>query len=142
MPLVSQARQNAELSRNEIIVRYFNLGLSGPEILSFLLELHGIRLGMRQLRRILKELGCKRRQVQSDIDQIIDAVEKELCSSGQLIGYRAMHQRLITDHRLIVNRGTSIRSQDSRPRRSRTKIQISFKAKEIQCQRIKLFMVA
>ena len=71
LPLVSQTRPNAALSRNEIKERYFNLGLSGPEILSSLLELHGIHLGMRELRRILKKLGCKRRQVQSDIDQII-----------------------------------------------------------------------
>ena len=44
LPVVSQTGRNAGLSRNEIIVRYFNLGLSGPEILLFLLELHGIRL--------------------------------------------------------------------------------------------------
>lgn len=92
------------MSRDELIETYFHLGLSGPEILSFLSQAHNIQLSLRQLRRILKSLGCKRRQYQSDVAQIINAIETEICSSGQIIGYRAMHQRLITYHGLTVKR--------------------------------------
>ena len=35
---------------------------------------------------------------------IVRAVEGELRGSGSIIGYRSMHQRLTTDHQLIVTR--------------------------------------
>ena len=39
---------------------------TASEILSFLLNVHGIRLSLRQLRRILKNRGCTRREQSTD----------------------------------------------------------------------------
>ena len=47
---------NRAVSRNDAIEDYFSLGFTGSEILSFLLNVHGIQLSLRQLRRILKKL--------------------------------------------------------------------------------------
>ena len=51
----------ANIDRNEAIESYFSLGFSTSEILGFLLSDHGTQLSMRQLRSILKSLGCKRK---------------------------------------------------------------------------------
>ena len=40
----------------------------------------------------------------SSTDNVIQAVEKELNGSGNSIGYRAMHQRLITDYGLVIRK--------------------------------------
>ena len=95
---------NRAVSRNDAIEKYFTLGFTASEILSFLLNVHGIRLSLRQLRRILKNQGCIRREQSTDMSIIVRAVEHELRGSGSIIGYRSMHQRLTTDHQLIVTR--------------------------------------
>lgn len=41
-----------------------------------------------------------------DLDSVVRAVEEELSGSGQSVGYRQMHQRLTTDHGLVVDRET------------------------------------
>lgn len=95
---------NRAVSRNDAIENYFTLGFTASEILGFLLNVHGIRLSLRQLRRILKNRGCTRREQSTDMSIIVRAVEEELRGSGSIIGYRSMHQRLTTDHQLIVTR--------------------------------------
>lgn len=95
---------NRAVSRNDAIENYFTLGFTASEILSFLLNVHGIQLSLRQLRRILKNRGCTRREQSTDMSIIVRAVEEELRGSGSIIGYRSMHQRLTTDHHLIVTR--------------------------------------
>ena len=42
---------NRAANRNDAIASYFTLGFTASEILSFLLNVHGIRLSLRQLRR-------------------------------------------------------------------------------------------
>ena len=74
------------------------------EILSFLVNVHGIHIGLRQIKRILKKLGCRRRGVRSNFDDIVRVMENELKGSGSIIGYRAMHQRLTVQHSLNVSR--------------------------------------
>ena len=96
-------RGNA-LTRDEVIETYFNLGLSAQEIVLFLISVHGICISVRQLKRILRRLGCRRRRSQSDLDEIVEAVEEELRGSGSLLGYRSMHQRLINHYRLTTTR--------------------------------------
>ena len=91
-------------SRNEVIEEYFALGYTATEILSLLWGVYGIRLSLRQLKRVLKSRGCKRRGAFTDIDTIVTAIEEELRGSGSLIGYRAMHQRLIKYRNLVVTR--------------------------------------
>ena len=90
--------------RDEIIVNYFNLGLTAPEIALFLVSVHGIGISLRQLKRILRRLGCTRRRRRSNLNEVVEAVEEELRGSGSLLGYRAMRQRLINQHRLVTTR--------------------------------------
>ena len=92
--------------RNSLIECYFNLGLDYSEIINFLLLVHGIRLSVRQLKRVLFSKGSCRRKNHSDIEEVIAAVERELDGSGSLIGYRQMHQRLRVDYGLVVSRET------------------------------------
>ena len=92
------------LSRDEVIKTYFNLGFKAQEIVLFLVSVHGIRVSLRHLKRILKRLGCRRRRFQSNLDEIVGVVEEELRGSGSLFGYRAMHQRLINHHGLVTTR--------------------------------------
>jgi len=89
------------LSRDEVIKTYFNLGFKAQEIVLFLVSVHGIRVSLRHLKRILKRLGCRRRRFQSNLDEIVGVVEEELRGNGSLLGYRAMHQRLINHHGLV-----------------------------------------
>ena len=92
--------------RNYLIECYFKLGLDYSEILSFLLLSHGIRLSLRQLKRVLFSRGLRRRKNCSEAQEIIAAVERELEGSGSLIGYWQMHQRLRIDYGLVVSRET------------------------------------
>lgn len=91
-------------TRSELIEKYFNLGLRASEILAFLSNVHGIRLSLRQLKRILRSSGCRRRNAASDFDNVVQIMEVELRGSSSLLGYRSMHQRLTNDYGLVVPR--------------------------------------
>lgn len=104
LPNYSPAIRNNALMREEIIQNYFNLGLTASEIALFLVSVHGICISLRHLKRILRRLGCTRRRRPSDLDEVVEAVEAELRGSGSLLGYRAMHQRLINQHGLVTTR--------------------------------------
>ena len=104
LPNYSPAVRGDLQTRDEIIRAYFDLGLTAPEIASFLACIHGIRISLRQLKRILRRLRCTRRQNLSDLEEVVEAVEAELRGSGSLLGYRAMHQRLVNHHRLATTR--------------------------------------
>ena len=93
-----------ELNRNEPIEKYFHLGLQAAEILGFIVNVHGFTLSIRQLKRILRDRGCRRRKEPSDFDEVVRVIEIELASSSSLLGYRAMHQKLTNDHGLVVTR--------------------------------------
>ena len=92
--------------RNSVITSYFNLGLSYTEIAAFLASFHGVVLSVRQLKRILRRLGRRRRLNPSDAGDVLNAIICELSGSGSIIGYRAMHQRMRDNHGLIVTRET------------------------------------
>ena len=104
LPNYSPAIRNNALTREEIIDNYFNLGLTASEIALFLVSVHGIRISLRHLKRILRQLGCTRRRHPSDLNEVVQAVEEELRGSGSLLGYRAMHQRLIDQYGLVTTR--------------------------------------
>ena len=55
LPTVRNIDGNHE--RNYFIEQYFRLGFKYPEIISFLLLCHGVRLSLRQLKRILRSRG-------------------------------------------------------------------------------------
>lgn len=88
----------------KLIRYYFLQNYTASEISSFLL-LHGIKLGVRQLRRILKTEGLLRRKAE-DFTAIVNAIQFELAESGSCCGYRSMWQRLRTYHGLSVRRDT------------------------------------
>ena len=94
------------MDRDSLVEGYFRLGIDYVEILAFLIICHGIRLSMRQLKRILRERGLTRRIQQSPMNEIVDAIENELQGSGSLLGYRLMHQKLGLSYGLVVNRET------------------------------------
>ena len=91
-------------NRERLIEHYFNLGLSYTEILCFLVAVHGIHISLRQLKRILQQLGLRRRGNLDSINEVITNVEAELRGSGRSAGYRAMHQRLIIKYGQRINR--------------------------------------
>jgi hypothetical protein len=99
--------ENPELeNKYSLVEAYFHLGLGYPEIVAFLGLWHGIRLSLRHLKRILRRRGLRRRCAHSDGNDIVSAIESELKGSGSSIGYRLMHQRLIIDYALNVDRET------------------------------------
>ena len=104
LPQYCPANQEQELGRNEAIVNYFRLGYTAPEIMAFLVTLHGVRLSLRQLRRILRSHGCRRRENPTDMDDVVQAIEEKLRESGRILGYRAMHQRLTNERNLVFTR--------------------------------------
>ena len=61
---------------------------------------------MRQLKRVLRRQGLRRRKDHSDISEILNAIETELEGSGNNIGYRQMHQRLRIDYGHVVHKET------------------------------------
>ena len=67
---------------------------------------HGIEISLRQLKRVLRRQGLRRRKDHSDIREIFNAVETELEGSGNSIGYRQIHQRLRSDHGHVVHKET------------------------------------
>ncbi len=55
LPNYCPAIQADRLSHDKIIEKYFCLGLSNAEILGFIVNVHGFRLSLRQLKRILRK---------------------------------------------------------------------------------------
>lgn len=98
--------EGGNANRDELIERYFHLGLQQIEIVAFLTLAHGIRISLRQLKRILQNKGLKRKGANCDLGLVIRTIEQELQGSGRSIGYRAMWQRLRNDHRMVVSRET------------------------------------
>ena len=96
-------RRNA-LARDEFIETFFNLGFAAQEIVLFLASVHGLFISMRHLKRILRRQGCTRRCFQSDIDETVQVVQRELRGSSSLLGYRAMHHRLVNHYGLVTTR--------------------------------------
>ena len=48
-PIYNPALEMRETSRNDLIVKYFNLGLKASEILTFLANIHGFKLSLRHV---------------------------------------------------------------------------------------------
>ena len=94
------------IDRDSLITTYFNIGFTYNEILAFLLLSHGIKLSLSELKRVLKSRRLRRRENASRITEVINAVGEELRGSGNSIGYRQMHQRVLVDHSLVVARET------------------------------------
>ena len=106
LPPYFPALSDGNVERDELIERYFSIGLGYDEILLFLALLHSITLSIRQLKRILRSRGLRRRGNRSDPRQVCRTVEEELRGSGSTIGYRHMTQRLVVNYGLVVDKET------------------------------------
>ena len=94
--------------RNSLIEEYFRLGFNYSEMLSFLLLYHGVRLSLRQLERILRSRGLRRRKILSGINRVENAIDQELQSSDSCIGYRLL--KVLLRSKLHVRYETKMRS--------------------------------
>ena len=92
---------NGNLGRSNLIKRYCEL----VAVLLFLLMHHGIRLSLRQSKRLVKNLGIKRWRDASDLrNHIFAIIELKLSESDNKAGYRQMTQSSQVDHQLVVGR--------------------------------------
>ena len=98
--------ERGSANRNELTERYFHLGLQHLEIKSFLTLVHGIRISLWQLKRILRSKGLVRRGANTDLGLVIRTIQQELEGSGKSIGYLTMWQRLRNDHKFVVSQET------------------------------------
>ena len=73
-PYISNGLLNT-LQRNVISNYYFSLDLAYSEILTFLLCFNGIEISLRQLPRVLRRQGLRKRKDHSDIREISNAIE-------------------------------------------------------------------
>ena len=92
--------------RDQLIEQYFHLGYSQKEIICCLLLLHHQTISVRQLKRILASKGLRRRSNFSNLGTVLSAIEQELKGSGSEVGYRAIWQRLVVEHGLVVAKET------------------------------------
>ncbi len=92
--------------RDELVEGYFWLGFKYLEILAFLIAHHNITLSVRQLKRILRSRHLRRHNAATDLNTVIDVIELELGNTGRDLGYRAMCDRLVKIHKLVVTRET------------------------------------
>ena len=74
-----------------------------PELLCCDFSNHSFLFLLRHLKRILKKRGLRRRNIQSNVETVIDVVEHELQWSGSTIGYRQMHQWMWSDHGVVID---------------------------------------
>lgn len=94
----------ANVNRLGIIKPYFFSGLLYTEIIPLLAVIHGIKLGLRQLKRILKANSLCRNKNYSREADVRDLISAEIENSAKCIGYRSMWRRLVNDHHIRVPR--------------------------------------
>ena len=82
------------LFREEVIKWYFQSGFPYSEILVFLTTFHGKNLTLRHLHRLLREQNLFKRYHFTNLNDIIEVIQKEMLRSGENLGYRTMHQKL------------------------------------------------
>lgn len=90
--------------RNNLIKTYFLCGLNHSEILASLQTNDGISLSLRQLRRLLRQLGLFRRRCFSCIPCLVRFLETQLSESAQLHGYRWMHLKCLQNGFVVTQK--------------------------------------
>ena len=73
---------------------YHGQGLTAKEIRLMLRSDHQYTISLSHLKRILKQLGLRRRTDDAEIGNIVDKIKEELTGSGQCLGNRAMWHHL------------------------------------------------
>lgn len=90
--------------RENWICHYFQRGYTYEEIVG-LLRNHNINISVRHLKRLLRNLGLRRKGIiGSDLEEVCSAIISKLDSSGSDLGYKALWRRLKLFHGLTVKR--------------------------------------
>ena len=74
--------------RNAVIKLCFDMGVLYRDIIAILAIECGVVISLRQLKRVLKELGLFRRKNYSDVGDVVEFISNQLHGSGCLHGYR------------------------------------------------------
>ncbi|XP_036006071.1 uncharacterized protein LOC118566787 [Fundulus heteroclitus] len=82
---------------------YFELGLEYKHIKSVLDSRHGFSISERHLKRVFRARGLIRRKSFSDLAVLVEFINNQLQSSGQLHGYRWMYAKC-REHGLRVRK--------------------------------------
>ena len=90
--------------RLEIIKNNVFSGLLYTEIVLLLFVINGIKLSLRQLKRILKAKSLCRNKNNTRRACLRDLISAEIENSAKCIGYRSMWRRLVNDHRIRIPR--------------------------------------
>ena len=80
---------------DDLIPKYFELGLNNKEILHCLAQLHGHVISERSLKRKTEKLGLFRRKHMSDLLDVALYIASECEGHSQTQGYRWMHAKCI-----------------------------------------------
>ena len=94
----------ANVTRLEAIRAYVLVGLRYTEIIMLSFLFHGIKLSLRQLKRILRANDLYRNKNYTREDNVKDLISTEIEESAKCIGYRAMLRRPVNDHHVRVPR--------------------------------------
>ena len=88
----------------EEMSRYIKQGLQRQEILDFLKRDFAQYACIRTVNRLLRYFDIYYNDKNLSVDEVKEAVKKELDLLGKLLGYRAMHHKVQQDHDLNVSR--------------------------------------
>lgn len=107
-PIKREVNTYSELAK--LAEMYFHSLYQYKEICQMMLVKHNKKISVRTLKRLLKTLGLKRKNIiESPMNQVVAAILKELEGPGKNIGYRAMHLRLKSKYNLIVKQTTVLK---------------------------------
>ncbi|KAJ8023929.1 hypothetical protein HOLleu_36508 [Holothuria leucospilota] len=79
--------------REELIRKYFRLGLSNLEIRSMLAIYYRLLISERHLKRLMSHMNLFRRNNRTPLISVLNFIEEEIQGPGQLHGYRWTHHR-------------------------------------------------
>ena len=82
-----------KLWRKDAIKNYYYDGYSYLEIIKFLSKYHDISISLKELYRILRNLGLFRRKQHSNMNGILLVLRYMLKDSSSSLGYRSIHQK-------------------------------------------------
>ena len=82
------------LSSFELVQWYFLKGFSYKEITKFLSNQHGIDIGLRQLRGLLRHQNLYRRYHKDTVNVVLEAIKAGVDGPSTNLGYRSIHQKL------------------------------------------------
>ena len=84
---------------------YVREGLQRSELLSFLeRDFSNYKWSIHSLDRRLRFFEIYYNDKNVPVEDVVDAVQKELDGPGALLGYRAMHRKIRQEHNLKVTR--------------------------------------